>query len=158
MEWHVYVLLVTPLHTSHHSILSQFKVSILVLTIMCTPCEGGGTCYWGAVNEGCVVMGKPHPSHPFAEPHPTVYETALAYREKFRRMKFWRMKKQGLQDEGVDYSSHCMRAFVWEPSKSHTNALIQLLKFHFFSFQGWSWKGAWSWWLVPFFLPFRRKK
>ena len=54
--------------------------------------------------------------------------------KKFRHMKFWRMKKQGLQDEGVDYSSHCMRAFVWEPSKSHTNALIQLVKFYFISF------------------------
>jgi hypothetical protein len=33
-------------------------------------------CHQGAMNGGCVVMGIPHPSHPFMEPHPTVYETA----------------------------------------------------------------------------------
>ena len=76
------------------------------------------------------------------------------------------MKNQCLKDEGVDYSSGCTRAFVWnfegsqrvlkvpnrvplplpqrgtplgtlrtlwEPSKTHTNALIQLLEFYFFS-------------------------
>ena len=32
----------------------------------------------------------------------------------FRQMKFRRMKNQCLRDEGVDSSSHCMRAFVWD--------------------------------------------
>ena len=54
-------------------------------------------------------------------------------------MKILWMKNQCLQNEGVDYSSHCMNAFVWDfegskgfakfsieflplkPSKSHTN-------------------------------------
>ena len=29
-------------------------------------------------------------------------------------MKFWRMKSECLQDEGVDSSSHRMRVFVWD--------------------------------------------
>ena len=58
-----------------------------------------------------------------------MYETASATQEKnFQRMKVWRMKNQCLQDEGVDWSSHCMRAFVWD---LHTNALIQPIEFHF---------------------------
>ena len=63
---------------------------------------------------------------------------------KFGQMKFWWMRNQCLQDEVVDCSSHRVRAFVWDfegeplwelwvPSKSHTNALIQLVKFYFIS-------------------------
>ena len=33
--------------------------------------------------------------------------------KNFRRMEFWRMKNQCLQDEGLDCSSHHMRAFMW---------------------------------------------
>jgi len=35
-------------------------------------------CHRGTVNGGCVVVGRPHPSHTFIEPHPTVYEIAWA--------------------------------------------------------------------------------
>ena len=58
----------------------------------------------------CVVVGKPHPSHPFTEPHPTVYEIAWADRK--RTANGW--KNQCLQNERVDCSSHRMRAFVWD--------------------------------------------
>jgi hypothetical protein len=34
-------------------------------------------------------------------------------------MKFWRMKIQCLQDEGVGCSSHRVRAFVWDFEGSH---------------------------------------
>ena len=61
-----------------------------------------------AVNGGCVVVGRPHPSYPFTESHLTVYEIAQATRKIFQRMKFWRMTNQCLQDNGVDGSSHCM--------------------------------------------------
>ena len=60
-------------------------------------------------------MGKPHTSHPITEPHRMVYEITWAlWKKNFQHMKFRRMKNQCLQDEGVDYSSHCMRAFVWD--------------------------------------------
>ena len=59
-------------------------------------------------------MGGPHPSHPFTTPHPTVYETVRAGPKKLQRMKFQWMKNYWLQDEGVDCSSGCIRAFVWE--------------------------------------------
>jgi hypothetical protein len=39
-------------------------------------------CHWDVVNGGCMVVGRPHPSHPFTEPHPTVYENAQAIRKK----------------------------------------------------------------------------
>ena len=38
------------------------------------------SCHSSAVNVGCVVVGKPHPSHPFIEPHPTIYEISRATR------------------------------------------------------------------------------
>ena len=57
-------------------------------------------------------MGKPHPSHPFSTPHPTVYEIAPAASKKLPTDEIWQMKNQCLQDEGVDCSSHHMRAFV----------------------------------------------
>ena len=59
-------------------------------------------------------MGILHPSRSFAEPHPTVYETAWVARKNSRRMRFWRMKYQCLQDEGVDCSSCRLRAFLWD--------------------------------------------
>ena len=39
-------------------------------------------CHRGDVNGGCVVVGKPHPSHPFTKLHPTVYKTARAVQKK----------------------------------------------------------------------------
>ena len=33
------------------------------------------------MNGGCVVVGRPRPSHPFIAPHPTVYETARVARK-----------------------------------------------------------------------------
>ena len=75
----------------------------------------GSPCHWGDVNGGCVVVGRPHPNHPFKKPHPMVYETAWATHEKnFWQMRFWQMTNQCLQDEEVDCSSHCMRAFMWD--------------------------------------------
>ena len=71
---------------------------------------GWRPCYSGVMNEGCVVVGRPHPSHSLTEPHSTVYGTAHADCKKdFRRMKLRRMKIQRVQDEGVDCSSHRMR-------------------------------------------------
>ena len=35
------------------------------------------------MNGGFVVVGKPHPSHPFTEAHRTSYEIARATRIKF---------------------------------------------------------------------------
>ena len=59
-------------------------------------------------------------SHSFMESHPMVYEIAQVSRKNknknkkyLRWMKFWRMKNQCLQDEGVGCSSHRMRACVW---------------------------------------------
>ena len=84
-------------------------------------------------------MDKPHPSHPFTEPHPMVYKIAWGNPEKKVR---W-MRNQCLQDEGVDCSFH--RMFIPGGNfienlgnplgtfKSHTNALIQCVKFHFIS-------------------------
>ena len=37
---------------------------------------GASPCHGGVVKGRCVVMGKPHPSHPFTKPHPMVYEPA----------------------------------------------------------------------------------
>ena len=39
-------------------------------------------CHWETVHGGCVVVGKPHPSHSFTKPHPTVYKTTWAALEK----------------------------------------------------------------------------
>ena len=39
-------------------------------------------CHQGVVNGGCVVVGKPHPSHPFTMSHHMVYEIARAIRKK----------------------------------------------------------------------------
>jgi hypothetical protein len=67
-------------------------------------------CHWGVMNGGCVVVGRPHPSHPFMESHLIIYEDARATWKK----TFQRMRNQCLQDERVDCSSHCMRSFVWD--------------------------------------------
>ena len=51
------------------------------------------------MNEGCVVVGIPHPSHPFTEPHPMVYEIARASRKEkkpFDRLKINVYKMKGL--------------------------------------------------------------
>jgi hypothetical protein len=79
-------------------------------------------CEWllwmAFVNEGCVVVGKPHPRHPFTKPHPIVYEIAEPEtrnpKKNLWRMQFPRVKNQCLQDEGVDCSFHRTRAFVWD--------------------------------------------
>ena len=46
---------------------------------MTSPCHWGVT---GVVNGGCGYVGRPHPSHPFTTPHPTVYETSRTTRKK----------------------------------------------------------------------------
>jgi len=43
-------------------------------------------CHWGVVDGGCVVVCRPHPSHPFTKFHPTFNETAHATREKIKIM------------------------------------------------------------------------
>ena len=75
---------------------------------------GASPCHGGVVKGRCVVMGKPHPSHPFTKPHPTVYEPARTTQKNFQWMKFWQMKNQCLQAEGIHCKSHHMRAFVWD--------------------------------------------
>lgn len=63
------------------------------------------------MNGGCVVVYKPHPSHPFTKPRSMVYETAhAAWTTNFRHIK----KNQYLQDEGVDCSSRHMRTLVYD--------------------------------------------
>ena len=59
-------------------------------------------------------MGRPYFSRSFTLFHLMVYETVRAVWKKFLRMKFERMKNECLQDEGVDCSSGCTRAFVWD--------------------------------------------
>jgi hypothetical protein len=89
----------------------------------------------------------------------------------FQWMRIWWMKNQCLQDERVDWSSHCVSICVgfwrfpkdsggklhWELKEFFGNLqiLTQMLSYIFISFQGWSSKGAWSWWLVPLVQPFR---
>ena len=36
------------------------------------------TCHRGVVNGACGFVGRPHPSHSFIAPHPTVYKIALS--------------------------------------------------------------------------------
>ena len=72
-------------------------------------------CHWGVVNGGCVVMGIPHPSHSFTEPHSTVYKHAQATRKKtFDGWNSGGRKINVCKMKGVDCSSHRMRAFVWD--------------------------------------------
>ena len=68
------------------------------------------------VNGGCVVVGKPHPSHPCTKPHPAVYESARV------------VQKRLPMDENLGTWETLL-----EPSESHMNALIQPVKFHFIS-------------------------
>ena len=57
--------------------------------------------------EGVWVVGRPHPSHPFTKPHPTVYENTQAIREK--KTKNIVCKMRGLIDHPiVDCSTGCM--------------------------------------------------
>ena len=67
------------------------------------------------VNGGCGFVGRPpHPSPSFIAPHPTVYETSRAtWRKKIPMDEILANEKWCLQDERVDCSSGCMRAFVW---------------------------------------------
>jgi hypothetical protein len=59
----------------------------------------GASCHRGTMNGGFGFVGTPYPSHPF------IYETSLGNPGK-------RMKYECLQDEGVDCSSHRMRAHL----------------------------------------------
>ena len=61
-------------------------------------------------------MGRSCPSHLFIVSHLMINETARAAWNKttFRRMKCKRMRDRCLQDGGVDRSSSCVRAFVWD--------------------------------------------
>ena len=72
-------------------------------------------CHWGVVNGGCGFMDRPHSSHPFPVSHPTVYKTSrAAWKKNFPTEEFLVDENQCLQDERVDCSSGCMRAFVWD--------------------------------------------
>ena len=74
-------------------------------------------------------MGRPHPNHPFTDPHLMVCETALQSKNR-------RMKNHCLQDQGVDCSSHCKRAFVWDiegsqrVSKAHSRSPPEVSNSH----------------------------
>jgi hypothetical protein len=60
-------------------------------------------------------MGKPHPSHSFTMPHPTVYEFARVVRENKINLTYENLADEYFnfsQDEEVDCSSHHMRAFA----------------------------------------------
>ena len=49
-------------------------------SLFLSPCKTHVTeAFW---NGGCVVVGRPHPSHPLKELHSTVYETTRATRKK----------------------------------------------------------------------------
>lgn len=69
-------------------------------------------------------------------------------------MKFWQMKNQCLQYEGVYCSSHPMRSFRWAFEGSQ---MFSFNRLNFISFQGWSPKGAWRWQLVPLVLHFKEE-
>jgi hypothetical protein len=66
-------------------------------------------------------VGSPHPSHPFTTPHPTVYENSRRSGKKLPTDELTVDESQCLQDEGVDCSSSCMRAFVWDLEGSHSS-------------------------------------
>jgi hypothetical protein len=57
-------------------------------------------------------MGRPHPSHSINEPHPTVHKIARATRIKIPTYGILADEKSMFADEGVDRSSHRIRAFV----------------------------------------------
>ena len=116
------------------------------------------SCQWGALNGGCVVVGKPHPSHLFTTPRHIAYETTWitqknpfdgwnlnGWKNNVCKMKgltlfiplhesicvgFWRLPEGSLSSLISQWSSpqKLMGTF-----KSHTNALIQPVQFHFIS-------------------------
>ena len=132
------------------------------------------------MNEGCVVMGRPYPSHPFTTPHPIIYEIVRVTWEKTsNEWNFSGWKINVCKMKGLICSSHHMGAFVWdlrfqEGSRwsfyerisigniGNLQNLTQMLTYNrliFISFPGWSSKGAWSWWswwLIPLVLLFIR--
>ena len=82
-------------------------------------------CHWGVVNRGCVVMGIPHPKHPFTAPHPTVYETARATRKKtYGRWIFSRWKINAYKMKGL-----IVHSIVWENLCGILEVLIEFPKF-----------------------------
>jgi hypothetical protein len=82
---------------------------------------------------------------------PSIYKAPSYGLQKLStKMKFWRMKNQCLQDEGVECSSHCMRAFLGDLEGSQRVPQVpnggpqmpSYSRLNFISFQGWSSKGA----------------
>ena len=64
-------------------------------------------------------MGRPHPSHPLTASHLTVYENSqVVWKKKLPTDEIAVDEKSMLQDEGVDCSSGCIRAFVWDYGNS----------------------------------------
>ena len=105
---------------------------------------------------GCGVVGIPHPSHPIIKPRLTTYEIARAARRE--------KKKKTSNESLVDEKSMVARwgELRWELRESFGNLqspthMLSYNRLDFISFRGWSSEGAWSWWLVPLVLPFRRK-
>lgn len=68
-------------------------------------------CHRGAMNRGCVVIGRPHPSHHSPSFIPRSMKLLMQSKKQFRWIKFWRMENQY---KGVDCLFHRTRAFVWD--------------------------------------------
>ena len=112
-------------------------------------------CHWGV---SCMVVGTPHPGHPFTKSHPTDYEIARDIWGKTKKTDGWKMnvyKMKGFIVHPIVWEYLCGTLKVF---KGFLNALIQPVKFHFILIQGWSSKWAWSWWLLSLFPPFRGKR
>ena len=77
-------------------------------------------CHWGIANEGCFIVGKPHPSHSFIEPYLTVYEID------------WVARKKLMTDQiSLDEKSTFVRQRGWIFIPSYES--ICVVKFHFIS-------------------------
>ena len=77
-------------------------------------------CHWGIANEGCFIVGKPHPSHSFIEPYLTVYEID------------WVVRKKLMTDQiSLDEKSTFVRQRGWIFIPSYES--ICVVKFHFIS-------------------------
>ena len=63
-------------------------------------------CHWGVVNGGCGFVGKPHPSHPFETPHPTVYKTTHVAQKKL-------MADESSRDEKSVFARWRGWLFIW---------------------------------------------